>query len=1259
MKRIRQTSLGFCEGSSDKVYEAELLELGPNQYLVNFRYGKRGASLREGSKTPAPVAFEPAAKLFKSLLVEKINKGYELVSGFDPLADELRAPTAPAASSFDPAAHALGLLRAYAGGERPDQRKPAEASLGRCVRRAGEIGLVAAAELLPQLIAPAATAGSRVLNYSIAWALGRLGQPESLAHLPRLREVLPASHASLLTEVELALTPPEQRIALIEKLRRPDCETPADFAAAQAALNDASRAAEMHLVLLSDQDLAFHRHALKWRGLDTELQPLLDRVELGTEWNDFYAALPPALQQRLSAEGHRSAPLLAAIRALVSHFLQLRKQALLGSRESDLRLFRMALKGIDLKKRFGSPYFVNYIQQERFGWIHGSARDQLVEALNKTGLIPDAQTLFERLAAYESLDYINGRELGEDELAHHQARLAAEGYLEEFNATLVKSSMDDLRYGFEQRLGPELRSKLHGTALGSLETLVWHQRALIKLQVQREADALQARFNEGLLALYRKALLDADARELLLGLVSDLAIGRYGFQILRRLCKLAEFRGDSELLALLYQRFESSMPLPSPYWESRTKAKPFGRPTRDYLRRRLPRVLRQLAQHRPEKFPALAAEVLLQVRDGEACFAPRTVKRSRWYRDASNRYQRRSIIRNYPEFATHLGLNYLLYANSLRYRPVKGGLAWVEVATNAAENPRPEAHPELWDQQPEQALRVLLGARARIVDAFARGLLQRQPEFCTQIALNDWLLLVQRPYADTARLALAALASRIDAPGVLEALLASPLSDIRGRGLELLNAPAGLERFSRDPGLALVLLCSPYADLREFLTTHAEKVASFASELCAAAVHRLMAIVDASMAESVDVDDLLSGAEALLTGALRGRTPLGAIESVLNHKDSRLQRLGARLLNASDFAYAELAGLLTPLRTADEPELRAAALRLLSRLPIEARAAQIEALMALLLGDEPALAAAARELLSGLDVAEAQGNLFAALVPLLFRSQAEGPGEDLLALVAGMDNIYTGIDKHLPWRLLTARSKLAQQAGSLIVVARDGAEYSLRQLVTLSRHASVGVRRWSLGALRTDARTFGDFETVLGILDNPWDDARAEAIAWLATLPAETWTPERTVLVCDQVYDDVQRLGRDLVSGFFATGQGEFYLLRLSQHPSRRVQLFVSGLLEGFAEPDLLLALRPYFVTVLAQVNRGRVVKDRVLRQLGLVAKTSPPIAAMLSELLSEHSLSSVTVDKARSLEALLELQRQAPELASPLRVIPPRKAVL
>ena len=60
---IDQARLWFRQGTSDKVYEVDLVEAAAGQYVVNFRFGRRGRALQDGTKTPLPVALDKAREI--------------------------------------------------------------------------------------------------------------------------------------------------------------------------------------------------------------------------------------------------------------------------------------------------------------------------------------------------------------------------------------------------------------------------------------------------------------------------------------------------------------------------------------------------------------------------------------------------------------------------------------------------------------------------------------------------------------------------------------------------------------------------------------------------------------------------------------------------------------------------------------------------------------------------------------------------------------------------------------------------------------------------------------------------------------------------------------------------------------------------------------------------------------------------------------------------------------------------------------------
>jgi len=76
----KSVELFYREGSSDKIYQASI-EKKNNAYVVNFAFGRRGTTLKTGTKTSSPVSEAEAEKIFNKLVDEKMAKGYKPVEG--------------------------------------------------------------------------------------------------------------------------------------------------------------------------------------------------------------------------------------------------------------------------------------------------------------------------------------------------------------------------------------------------------------------------------------------------------------------------------------------------------------------------------------------------------------------------------------------------------------------------------------------------------------------------------------------------------------------------------------------------------------------------------------------------------------------------------------------------------------------------------------------------------------------------------------------------------------------------------------------------------------------------------------------------------------------------------------------------------------------------------------------------------------------------------------------------------------------------
>jgi bifunctional non-homologous end joining protein LigD len=76
LMKSEKITLYFKQGSSDKVYKASIEQADSNSFVVNFAYGRRGATLTTGTKTKTPVDYASASKIYDKLVKSKTSKGY-------------------------------------------------------------------------------------------------------------------------------------------------------------------------------------------------------------------------------------------------------------------------------------------------------------------------------------------------------------------------------------------------------------------------------------------------------------------------------------------------------------------------------------------------------------------------------------------------------------------------------------------------------------------------------------------------------------------------------------------------------------------------------------------------------------------------------------------------------------------------------------------------------------------------------------------------------------------------------------------------------------------------------------------------------------------------------------------------------------------------------------------------------------------------------------------------------------------------------
>lgn len=202
MRLVRNVKLFFREGNSDKTYEIDLCEVGPEQYTVNFRYGKRFGTLKEGTKTVTPVALAAATTIFDALEKEKRSKGY---LGEQEAVQDLSFVPVDTSVVADPQDAAI-LKRLQGALENKPAYKTAWKT-SRVIWKAGERKLKEAVPYLIKLM----ERGDAMQRYTALWALGRCADP---AAVPVLRSYADngsyAQNIRMLAANGLLLTLPEE-----------------------------------------------------------------------------------------------------------------------------------------------------------------------------------------------------------------------------------------------------------------------------------------------------------------------------------------------------------------------------------------------------------------------------------------------------------------------------------------------------------------------------------------------------------------------------------------------------------------------------------------------------------------------------------------------------------------------------------------------------------------------------------------------------------------------------------------------------------------------------------------------------------------------------------------------------------------------------------------------------------------------------------------------------------------------------------------
>jgi hypothetical protein len=268
------------------------------------------------------------------------------------------------------------------------------------------------------------------------------------------------------------------------------------------------------------------------------------------------------------------------------------------------------------------------------------------------------------------------------------------------------------------------------------------------------------------------------------------------------------------------------------------------------------------------------------------------------------------------------------------------------------------------------------------------------------------------------------------------------------------------------------------------------------------------------------------------------------------------------------------------------------------------------------------------------------------LMPVLLRKEtAEGIHEDVSKLLCNeLSDYLHNANKETALNLLYSNYIAAQNVGVMILEKyTDPSQLTIPQVIALGGHENLNVREWCWKFYEEQsARIKYEKDAAIKLLESKWQDTRVFAMQFFREQFTESdWSPEVLITLADSVKPDVEAFGRELITRFFSSENGVQYLLKLSQHPGEKMQLFATNYLQRFASDDVakIQSLDFYFRSVLTRVNKSRIAKNRIYLFLLQEGKKSEAAARAVCSILSDISAITAIGDKAKCIDILLQLK--------------------
>ncbi|HEY5951148.1 MAG TPA: hypothetical protein VIV40_36905 [Kofleriaceae bacterium] len=733
---------------------------------------------------------------------------------------------------------------------------------------------------------------------------------------------------------------------------------------------------------------------------------------------------------------------------------------------------------------------------------------------------------------------------------------------------------------------------------------------------------------------------DAVARPAVLAAARVARLSNAEASIVRTLFRLSEIRRDGELYALLARRIDA--------YGGHTR--PFSPRTRQYLRRRVARYLRRLGNVESPDYVAMAAAILLG------------------YDDEDTAEPKRGVFNHtYDRYAPYHAFNQILFTHSSRYEKNHHELSvWRCKGRYRPGDPPPpereEAFPALWDRAPSTLWKLILDSGATPVLEFATRALRANHAFTSSLrddqlaaVLGTGHLIAQRFAFELARLRPLTIT-------LARGALASDLPEAHNWVVAWIDANP--EATAGDPDLLAMIVTGKTQAVRE-AALRLLRSRPIPDDVARSASVRAIAIL-LGLSDSPANAERASGAVATLLRSFEAQlreVSAEVLRDMLRHPLAALGELAGELVLRHAHRDTLPVDLIETMLASPFATVRTLGGKILAATPPEIAKDDLEALVLFSTSGNAELREATRTLIGEIakrypDVGRALADR---LIGALLRTQPVGAPAHIVTLLRAE---LAGVLPHVPaqtiLRLIGALSPHARDAGGLLLPQLGPDDIGLDDVARLASHENRAVREGAWALARLSIARYRLAPVALAkLLDSQWEDTRAFALGFIRDeIGGDKLSADAIITICDSIRPEVQDLGKSLLHQQFREADAPRYLERLSEHPSTNLQLLVSTLLDRYAtDLDKLRVLVPYFATVLSQVNRGKVAKERVLNLLRREAAKSRDAASVLAPLLDRQSATAAITQKHPLIATMVDVHHLYPDVPLPISIIPPKGA--